>query len=59
VIQFVKSCALKINKINEDIALKRHFLPIIEPLKRIIENIVGKESKPTKKEENIANIKLL
>ncbi|KAL6268114.1 hypothetical protein P5V15_001205 [Pogonomyrmex californicus] len=44
--------ALKIGKIAEDIALERHFKPIVEPLKQIVENI--EESQPIKKEANIA-----
>jgi len=32
--------ALKTGKIEEDIILKRHFKPIIDPLKQIVENTV-------------------
>jgi len=50
--QFAKTCdlickkyrALKVGKIEEDIALKRHFKLIVEPLKQIVENTVGKKS---------------
>lgn len=38
--------ALKTGKVEEDIALERHFRPIIEPLKQIVENTVGDEPKP-------------
>jgi len=51
---------LKIDKI-EDIVLERHFQPIVETLKQIVENIAGKESQPIKKEVNVAkdkNIKI-
>jgi len=37
---------LKTGKLEEDIALERHFKPIIEPLKQIVENTVG--DKPVK-----------
>jgi len=30
--------ALKAGKVEENIALKRHFKPIVEPLKQIVEN---------------------
>ena len=43
--------ALKTGKMEEDIALERHFRPIIEPLKQIVENTVGDESKPAESEE--------
>jgi len=43
---------LKTGKINEDIALERYFQPIVEPLKQIVENTIGKESQPIKKEVN-------
>ncbi|XP_070529969.1 uncharacterized protein [Cardiocondyla obscurior] len=33
--------AIKTGKMEEDIALERHFKPIIEPLKQIVENTVG------------------
>jgi len=45
---------LKTDKINENIALERHFQPIVEHLKQIVEYTVGKESQPIKKEKNIA-----
>jgi hypothetical protein len=35
--------ALKTGKMEEDIALERHFKPVIEPLKQIIENTAGEE----------------
>ncbi|KAL6268287.1 hypothetical protein P5V15_001404 [Pogonomyrmex californicus] len=44
--------ALKTSKIAEDIALERHFKPIAELLKQIVENI--EESQSSKKETNIA-----
>jgi len=50
---------LKTGKINENIALERHFQPIVEPLKQIVENTVGKESQPIKKEVNIAKDKII
>jgi len=37
-----KYCALKISKIEEDIVLERHFQPIVESLKQMIENIANK-----------------
>ncbi|XP_077258541.1 uncharacterized protein LOC143895361 [Temnothorax americanus] len=40
--------ALKTSKMEEDIALERHFKPIIEPLRQIAENTVGKESDVSK-----------
>ncbi|XP_071570613.1 uncharacterized protein [Temnothorax nylanderi] len=40
--------ALKTGKMEEDIALERHFKPIIEPLNQIAENTVGKESDVSK-----------
>ncbi|XP_071579217.1 uncharacterized protein [Temnothorax nylanderi] len=40
--------ALKIGKMEEDIALERHFKHIIEPLRQIAENTVGKESDVSK-----------
>jgi len=36
--------ALKAGKMEEDIALERHFKPIVEPLKQIVENTVGEKS---------------
>jgi len=51
---------LKIDKIKEDIALERHFQPLVEPLKQIVvENCTaGKESQPIKKKvKNVANDK--
>jgi len=33
-----KKCALKTGKIEEDIATKSHFKPIIEPLQKIVDN---------------------
>ncbi|XP_070529942.1 uncharacterized protein [Cardiocondyla obscurior] len=33
--------AMKTGKMEEDIALERHFKPIVEPLKQIVENTVG------------------
>jgi len=51
--------ALKTGKINEDIALKRHFQSIVEPLKQIVKNIVNKESQLIKKEVNIAKDKII
>lgn len=36
--------ALKTGKMEEDMALERHFKPIVEPLKGIVENTVGEES---------------
>jgi len=39
---------------EKDIALKRHFKPIIKSLKQIVENTVSEESQPIKKEANIA-----
>ncbi|XP_071573132.1 uncharacterized protein [Temnothorax nylanderi] len=40
--------ALKTGKMEEDIALERHFKPIIELLRQIAENTVGKESDVSK-----------
>ncbi|XP_077256460.1 uncharacterized protein LOC143894198 [Temnothorax americanus] len=40
--------ALKTGKMEEDIALERHFKPIIKPLRQISENTVGKESDVSK-----------
>jgi len=34
--------------------LERHFKPIVEPLKQIVENTVDEESQPIKKEANTA-----
>lgn len=42
--------ALKTGKMEEDMALERHFKPIIEPLKQIVENTVGEESNFNKSE---------
>lgn len=39
--------ALKTGKMEEDVALERHFKPVIEPLKQIVENTVGVESNST------------
>ncbi|XP_072757486.1 uncharacterized protein [Anoplolepis gracilipes] len=39
-----KNHALKTGKIEEDIALERHFKPITEPLKQIVENTIDVES---------------
>lgn len=36
--------ALKTGKMEEDMALERHFKPVIEPLKQIVENTAGEES---------------
>ena len=36
--------ALKTSKIEKDIALEKHFKPIAEPLKWIVENTVNDES---------------
>jgi len=36
--------ALKVGKMEEDIALERHFKLIVEPLKQIVENTVGEKS---------------
>ena len=33
-----KHCALKTGKIEDDIAAKRHFKPIIEPLQKIVDS---------------------
>ncbi|KAL6256618.1 hypothetical protein P5V15_012729 [Pogonomyrmex californicus] len=44
--------ALKTGKIAEDVALERHFKPIVEPLKQIVENI--EESQLIKKGANVA-----
>ncbi|XP_071643638.1 uncharacterized protein [Temnothorax longispinosus] len=47
--------ALKTGKVEEDIALERHFKPIIEPLRQIAENTVaGKESDVSKIENETA-----
>jgi len=48
--------ALKTDKrpIEEDIALKKHFKPIIESLKQIVENTTDEESQSIKKEANVA-----
>jgi len=35
--------ALKAGKMKEDIALERHFKPIVEPLKQIVENTVSEK----------------
>ncbi|KAL6268043.1 hypothetical protein P5V15_001127 [Pogonomyrmex californicus] len=43
---------LKTDKIEEDIALEKHFKPIIEPLKQIVERT--EKSQPIKKEANVA-----
>ncbi|KAL6254083.1 hypothetical protein P5V15_014742 [Pogonomyrmex californicus] len=47
-----KYCALKTGKIAEDVALEKHFKPIVEPLKQIVENI--EESQLIKKGANVA-----
>jgi len=36
--------ALKVGKMEKDIALERIFKPIVEPLKQIVENTFGKKS---------------
>src|SRR5436190_3091360 len=36
--------ALKMGKMEEDVELERHFKPITEPLKQLVENTVGVES---------------
>ncbi|XP_071629451.1 uncharacterized protein [Temnothorax longispinosus] len=46
--------ALKTGKMEENIALERHFKPIIEPLRQIAENTVGKESDVSKIENETA-----
>ncbi|XP_011858847.1 PREDICTED: uncharacterized protein LOC105556369 [Vollenhovia emeryi] len=59
--------ALKTGKMEEDMALERHFKPIVEPLKKIVENTVGEESnfiktetaekeyaKPKRKQSNVS-----
>ena len=38
--------ALKTGKMEEDIALERHFKPIIEPLKQIVKNTVKSSKNP-------------
>ena len=48
-----KYCALKIGKIDKVIALEKHFKPIIECLKQIVENTANDESQPIKKEVNV------
>jgi len=45
------------SKIEEDIVLERHFQPLVEPLKQIVENTASKESQPIKKEVNVAKNK--
>ncbi|KYN02981.1 hypothetical protein ALC62_06186 [Cyphomyrmex costatus] len=53
-----KHRALKTGKINEDIALEKHFKPVVEPLKQIIENTAaGEKSQPIKKEVNVTKYK--
>ncbi|KAL6268070.1 hypothetical protein P5V15_001157 [Pogonomyrmex californicus] len=47
---------LKTGKIDEDIALERHFKPIVEPLKQIVENI--EESQPVKKKPMLQRISI-
>ncbi|XP_036143449.1 uncharacterized protein LOC118645822 [Monomorium pharaonis] len=42
--------ALKAGKVQEEMALERHFKPIVEPLKQIVENTVGDVSDPIKNE---------
>ncbi|KYN06851.1 hypothetical protein ALC62_02234 [Cyphomyrmex costatus] len=50
--------ALKTGKIDEDIALEKHFKPVVEPLKQIVENTAaGEESQPIKKEVNSTKYK--
>lgn len=39
-----KHRALKTGKMDEDIALERHFKPIIEPLRKIAENTIGEDA---------------
>ncbi|KYN00583.1 hypothetical protein ALC62_08642 [Cyphomyrmex costatus] len=52
-----KYCALKTGKIDEDIALEKHFKPVVEPLKQIVENTAAEESQPIKKEVNVTKYK--
>ncbi|KYQ50668.1 hypothetical protein ALC60_10240 [Trachymyrmex zeteki] len=42
--------ALKTGKMEEDIELERHFKPIIEPLKQIVENTAESSKDPIKNE---------
>jgi len=49
--------ALKISKIEKDITLRKHFKPIIEPLKQIDENTANDESQPIKKKVNVVKDK--
>ncbi|KYQ51996.1 hypothetical protein ALC60_08892 [Trachymyrmex zeteki] len=42
--------ALKTGKMEEDIALERHFKPIIEPLKQIVKNTAESSKDPIKNE---------
>ncbi|XP_077258537.1 uncharacterized protein LOC143895357 [Temnothorax americanus] len=44
--------ALKTGKMEEDIALERHFKPIIEPLRQIVENTVADKESDVSKIEN-------
>ncbi|EGI66695.1 hypothetical protein G5I_04760 [Acromyrmex echinatior] len=43
--------------VQEDIALEKHFKPIVEPLKQIVENTANDESQPIKKEVNVVKDK--
>jgi len=47
---------LKTGKIDKDIALEKHFMPIVEPLKQIVENTAN-ESQPIKKKVNVVKDK--
>jgi len=44
---------LKTGKMEEDIALERHFKPIVELLKQIVENTISEKSQSIKREANI------
>jgi len=52
-----KNRTLKTNKIDENIALEKHFKPIVESLKQIVENTANDESQPIKKEVNVVKDK--
>jgi len=46
--------ALKTSKMEDNITSERHFKPIVEPLKQIVENTVSEKFQPIKKKTNIA-----
>lgn len=49
--------ALKTGKMAEDVALERHFKPIVEPLRKIAENTIGENDDDERLSPNITALK--